>query len=266
MVDALNGHNRRRTMIILEIPVDSVESALTAAKNGANRLELCASLSEGGLTPSVGFLKMVKRELETVAMKPIPIFCMLRPRGGDDFVYSDIEMEILIHDMESLRMNGADGFVFGSRYRDTHSIQVEQCKRIIECAKGLPVTFHRVFDLMAREQMYETMEAIIGLGFQRVLTSGLRETAEMGLDVITELIAKYGHRIVIMPGGGITTKNAENILQITKCLEFHSSARSPKRSAQNSSILNHRDIDYVNADIVRGLLQVAHSISKEHHR
>lgn len=248
-------------MITLEIAVDNFESAIRAAKNGAHRLELCSALSEGGLTPSVGFLKELKTELKNLGSNTL-VFCMLRPRGGYDFQYTDREMAIIINDMELLQANGADGFVFGALNPDNSGINEEQCKRVIEQANGLPVTFHRAFDVTKEDSIPKTMEDAINVGFQRILTSGHETSAECGINEITELVEKYGDRIAIMPGGGITTENAENILRTTKCPEFHTSAR-PSAEKETSSVLNIDQTAYASGDIVKKLLCIAKNVSQK---
>ncbi|KAL9896592.1 copper homeostasis protein cutC homolog isoform 1-T1 [Glossina fuscipes fuscipes] len=205
--------------IKLEVCVDSIASAIAAAESGAARLELCSALSEGGLTPTIGILKSLKGFIA------IPIYCMLRPRSGDDFIYTDYEMQAMLTDLDMLREQGADGFVFGS-LTNTRSINVKQCQQVLEHAKGLPVTFHRAFDITDMTRMQETVRQIIELGFKRILTSGFKPSAHEGIEYIAQLIAKNHRDIIIMPGAGIRVGNLEEILTTTKCVEFHSSAKS----------------------------------------
>ncbi|XP_005185726.1 copper homeostasis protein cutC homolog [Musca domestica] len=204
--------------IKLEVCVDSIASAIAAMEGGAARIELCSALSEGGLTPSVGVLKTLKSLPLT-----IPIYCMLRPRRGNDFIYTDYEMTALLHDMELLQENGADGFVFGS-LTPSREVNVEQCQQVLEKAKSLPMTFHRAFDVTDPAKMHETTKAIIELGFQRILSSGFRQNALDGVDNLAQLIARHHRDIIIMPGAGINISNLEEILTATKCTEFHGSA------------------------------------------
>lgn len=208
------------TDIKLEVCVDSIASAIAAADGGAARIELCSALSEGGLTPSVGVLKALKDLPLT-----IPIYCMLRPRRGNDFVYTDLEMQAILYDMDLLHGLGADGFVFGSLTANKE-INAEQCQQVLERAKGLPMTFHRAFDVTNPEKMHETVDTLIELGFQRILSSGFRQSAVDGVNALAELIAKHHRDIIIMPGAGINTSNLEEILTATKCLEFHGSAKA----------------------------------------
>lgn len=215
--------------INLEVCVDSIASAIAAAEGGAARIELCSALSEGGLTPTVGVLKALKDLPLT-----IPIYCMLRPRRGHDFVYSDLEMTAILHDMELLLAEGADGFVFGS-LTDNREINVEQCQQVIEKARGLPVTFHRAFDVTDPSKMHDNVETIIGIGFKRILSSGFRQTAQGGLDFLSQLIAKHHKDITIMPGAGINVSNLEEILTATKCSEFHASAKAAADSVEETN-------------------------------
>lgn len=203
----------------MEVCVDSIESALNAANAGASRLELCSALSEGGLTPSPGLLKMVK----TAVM--IPVFVMLRPRRGGDFVYSLLEIEAVKYDAWLLKECGADGFVFGA-LTINGEVDVHVCREILEVVAPLPCTFHRAFDVCVSP--LDQIEILINLGFHRVLTSGREITAEKGVLFIRELVQRAGDRIIIVPGSGITTNNLAQILQTTQAKEFHASARTPK--------------------------------------
>ncbi|XP_049808077.1 copper homeostasis protein cutC homolog [Schistocerca nitens] len=204
----------------MEVCVDNVESAVNAAAGGASRLELCSALSEGGLTPTKGLLTIIKR------LVSIPVFVMLRPRKGSDFVFSADELEAIYTDALVLREAGADGFVFGAL---THGgdVDIAACRRVLEIASDKPVTFHRAFDVTC--EPYGALETIIDLGFSRLLTSGQASSAEKGLELIKELILRARNRIIVMPGAGITIKNLPVILNETKAREFHGSARIPKQ-------------------------------------
>uniref|UniRef100_A0A8C4GMW5 Copper homeostasis protein cutC homolog n=1 Tax=Dicentrarchus labrax TaxID=13489 RepID=A0A8C4GMW5_DICLA len=198
---------------LMEVCVDSVESAVNAERGGAGRLELCSSLLEGGLTPSLGLLQVVKQYVK------IPIYAMIRPRGGD-FLYSDQEVEVMRKDIELMKSHGADGLVLGALTEDGR-VDAELCMELLAAARPLPVTFHRAVAL----------ETLVSLGFQRVLTSGCDSTALEGLPLIKRLIDQAKGRISIMPGGGITERNLQRILEGSGAQEFHCSARSGKDSA-----------------------------------
>ncbi|XP_053969389.1 copper homeostasis protein cutC homolog [Anastrepha obliqua] len=221
--------------IKLEVCVDSIASALAAAEGGAARIELCSALTEGGLTPSPGTLKTLKELIN------IPIYCMLRPRRGNDFVYSIAEMESVLLDLEVLRAHGADGFVFGA-LTEQRTIDIEKCQRVMERAAGMPLTFHRAFDLSNPQLMHETVTTIKELGFKRLLSSGFRATAIEGSENLAQLIAKH-RDIVIMPGAGISVSNLDELLTITKCIEFHASAQAAAGAISTNGGLACMDCD-----------------------
>ena len=151
----------------MEVCVDSLESAIEAANGGAMRLELCSSLTCGGLTPSVGLLEAVKSRIKA------PVFVMLRPRGGD-FIYSKCELEIMKSDAQLLRDRGADGFVFGALLEDGR-IDSRSCEELATICKPLPMTFHRAID--ASKHPIENIPTLISIGFNRILTSGGKASA-----------------------------------------------------------------------------------------
>ncbi|XP_055695414.1 copper homeostasis protein cutC homolog [Lutzomyia longipalpis] len=210
--------------VLLEVCVDSCESARAAIAGGAERLELCSALSEGGLTPSPGLLYVVKQ-----TFRSIPAFVMLRPRRGD-FCYEEDWYQIH-HDIDLFKKEGADGFVFGA-LTPAGEIDEDLCARVIRLAGGLPVTFHRAFDLTKEVDFMKNCSKIANLGFTRLLTSGFRSSAEEGIDVIRVMNEKFGEKLTIMPGAGITEENIRKIADETKCREIHASARRPKNQEQ----------------------------------
>ncbi|CAL9687903.1 unnamed protein product [Knipowitschia caucasica] len=214
---------------LMEVCVDSVESAVNAQRGGASRLELCSSLLEGGLTPSIGLLHIVKQHVK------IPVYVMIRPRGGD-FLYSDFEVEVMKKDIELMKHNGADGLVMGALTEDGR-VDSELCLELLVAARPLPVTFHRAFDMV--NDPIIALETVVSLGFQRVLTSGCDSSALEGLPLIKRLMDQAKGRISIMPGGGITERNLQRILEGSGAQEFHCSARSSKESVmkfRNTSV------------------------------
>ncbi|XP_070801574.1 copper homeostasis protein cutC homolog isoform X1 [Pituophis catenifer annectens] len=214
---------------LMEVCVDSVESAINAERGGAGRLELCANLMEGGTTPSIGILQVVKQ------CTRIPIFVMIRPRGGD-FLYSDRETEVMKADIQFAKQYGADGLVFGALTEDGY-VDTELCTELLAAARPLPVTFHRAFDMVC--DPVTAMETLISIGFERVLTSGCDSSALEGLPLIKRLTEQAKGRIIIVPGGGITERNLQRILEGSGASEFHCSARSAKNSGmkfRNSSV------------------------------
>ncbi|OAD53259.1 Copper homeostasis protein cutC like protein [Eufriesea mexicana] len=205
----------------MEICIDSLESARNAIEGGATRLEICSLLSEGGLTPTAGFLNKIK------SFSSIPLFAMLRVRPGN-FVYTREEMEVMLQDLKVLKDYGADGFVFGALTTDDE-IDVEFCKDILSAARPLPVTFHRAFDQV--NDPVKSLQILINLGFERILTSGQRDTADEGLELIQTLIQEAQDKIIVMPGSGITKENISKIKRETGAKEFHASAKKKLMTA-----------------------------------
>jgi len=202
-------------MYRLEVCVDSVQSAVNAASGGASRLELCSNLTEGGTTPSLGMLRTVKKAVN------IPVHAMVRPRGGD-FLYSDSELEVMKEDIRLLKENGVDGVVFGVLTANG-DIDVEKTKELLELSRPLPVTFHRAFDVT--RDLDGSLDVLMDLGIERVLTSGGDGTVLEGLPVLEGLVRRGGDKILVVPGGGITERNLGRILTGCGASEFHCSAR-----------------------------------------
>jgi copper homeostasis protein len=200
--------------IILEACVDSVEAAIAAQQGGANRVELCADLLEGGCTPSAGTVQLARKRLD------IRMNVIIRPRGGD-FCYSDAEFEVMKLDVELAKKVGADGVVIGILNEDG-SVDVERTRTLKELAHPMSVTFHRAFD-MSRDP-FEAMESLIGLGVDRILTSGQEASVLEGLDLITDLVQRARDRIIIMPGGSITERNIGKIVAQSGVKEVHVAA------------------------------------------
>ncbi|KAG7158753.1 copper homeostasis protein cutC homolog [Homarus americanus] len=201
----------------LEVCVDSLDSAIAAVNGGADRLELCAALSEGGLTPSPGLLFAVRKHIS----KLVDVFCIVRPRAGP-MVYSEGEAEIILHDAATLKKAGADGLVFGA-LTVNGTIDRKLCKSFREVASDLPCTFHRAFDLL--QDPLSELETVIELGYQRILTSGGKATALEGCDTLAQLVTAARGRIVIMVGAGVKSDNVGNIISLTGVSQCHASAR-----------------------------------------
>jgi copper homeostasis protein len=205
-----------RVKRILEVCVESVEGAVAAQEGGADRVELCANLLEGGTTPSAGSIELARRSLR------IGLQVMIRPRGGD-FCYSATEFEIMKLDIETAKKAGADGVVIGI-LREDGSVDEARTRTLTELARPMNVTFHRAFD-MARDP-YEAMETLITIGVNRILTSGQESSALEGLNLISDLVRKAGDRIIIMPGGGIHERNLATIVEQSRAKELHVAALS----------------------------------------
>ena len=205
---------------MLEICIDGVASAKAAAAGGADRVELCANLPEGGTTPSAGMIREARAAFRGGLM------IIIRPRGYD-FLYSEDEMAVMLHDIRLARELGADGVVIGC-LTDEGRVDRERSARLLDAAGKLDVTFHRAFD-MARD-LPEALEDIASLGIRRVLTSGGAPDVPSGRSVIQDLVKRAGGRISIMPGGGVTEANLGEVVRATGVREVHLSARGEVRS------------------------------------
>ncbi len=197
-----------------EICVDSCDGVRAARDAGADRVELCANLLEGGTTPSLGAI----RRARTVA--GIGLHVIIRPRGGD-FFYSADEFDEMETDILAAKEEGTDGVVFWLLQSDGR-VDAERCRRLIEAARPMAVTFHRAFDMAA--DPFEALETLIDLGVERVLTSGQEESVLEGLPLITSLHRQAGERLIVMPGGGITPRNVERIVRESGVREIHFAA------------------------------------------
>ncbi|HEY1009211.1 MAG: copper homeostasis protein CutC [Daejeonella sp.] len=212
----------------LEICAGSLASVSAAADGGADRIELCDNLSEGGTTPSYGMIKTC------ISLFNIPVFPIIRPRGGD-FVYSRNEFEVMKQDVACCAESGCPGVVFGILKADG-SIDTERCEELMALAGTMQVTFHRAFDRC--NDLLQGLEDVIDLGFSRILTSGGEASAEDGIPLLAKLIKKARKRIIIMPGSGITTANLPRIIEETGAIEFHSTAKSKMTEAPVDMIQN----------------------------
>ncbi|MDL2291808.1 copper homeostasis protein CutC, partial [Bacteroides sp. OttesenSCG-928-F21] len=198
-----------------EVCANSVESCIAAQAGGAHRVELCAGISEGGTTPSYGEI-ITARELLHIKLHVI-----IRPRGGD-FVYSELEAQIMERDIELARKAGVDGVVFGCLTPEGE-IDIPLCSRLMKASEGVSVTFHRAFDECS--DPLKALEEIIALGCDRILTSGQEEVAQRGTALIKELVERSTGRIIILPGSGINETNIRQIATETGAREFHFSVR-----------------------------------------
>lgn len=204
-----------------EICANSAESCLAAQAGGANRVELCAGIPEGGTTPSYGEISVARQELIDTRLHII-----IRPRGGD-FLYSDMEIRAMLKDIDIARQLGVDGVVFGCLTADGE-IDMPVMQRLMEASKGLSVTFHRAFDVCRDPQ--KALEQIIELGCNRILTSGQQATAEQGISLLKELQVQASGRIILLAGCGVNENNIARIAQETGIREFHFSARESIKS------------------------------------
>ena len=206
--------------MILEIAANSVESAIEAQKGGAQRIELCDNLYEGGTTPSYGTIQLARKNLD------IKLHVIIRPRGSD-FVYNELEFQTMKIDIEICKNSGVDGVVIGI-LNPNGTINIAQTKELVELARPMSVTFHRAFDMTKNAET--ALEDIIKTGADRLLTSGLQNKAYDGKEQIKKLIQQANGRIIVMPGSGIRPENIEEIAITTQAFEFHSTAQSSKES------------------------------------
>jgi copper homeostasis protein len=228
----------------LEIIGFNIESCIDAQDAGANRIELCDNPSEGGTTPSYGFIKAAREKVS------VDLYVMIRPRGGD-FLYSDDEFRIMKQDIGICKQIECDGIVLGMLTPDGN-VDKQRCRQLIEHAYPLGVTFHRAFD--RTKDPLQAMEDVVEMGCERILTSGLRTKAIDGIELIKQLILRADDRIIIMPGSGV---NADNILQLaesTGAVEFHSSGSmfvDSKMSYENELMNEKTQRIVVNKEEVR---------------
>lgn len=235
---------------ILEIVVDSVESAKIAADNGADRLELCDNLSEGGITPSWAKIERVVKKVK------IPVHVLVRPRKGD-FLYSKDEFIIMKKDISSIAAIGAAGVVTGV-LTEQGEVDVLRTAHLMDAASGMDFTFHRAFDNAADH--FAALDALIELGVNRVLTSGGKPTAMEGAELIEQLINRAAGRITVMAGSGVLPHNLEHLMRVKGLNDFHSSAKTLVQSAmkyRGGATMGAADLDTefqwysVNAELVR---------------
>ncbi len=210
-------------MTRLEICTGDPQGVLAAISGGADRIELCSGLAEGGLTPSVAAIRF--------SASRIPTNVLIRPRGGD-FVYSPEELDVMAEDIRAAVEAGAAGIVVGALTPDGH-VDTGACRRLLADAQGMDNTFHRAFDRAA--DPFRALEDIIALGFKRILTSGQAATALEGAPLIAELRRHAAGRILIMAGAGVSAENAADILQLSCADELHASARTLHPSASRAA-------------------------------
>jgi copper homeostasis protein len=233
---------------LLEISLDSVDSAIAAEKGGAGRVELCGNLAEGGITPGVGLIKVVRKHIT------IPLFIMIRPRPGD-FCYSDSEFEVMNRDILRAKKSGVDGVVFGILRRDA-KIDVERMEALIRLARPMQVTFHRAFDVV--NDPVAALDNLINLGVDRLLTSGQCKSAFEGIPLISRLVSMANNRMVIMPGCGIHKDNIQIIRKKTGAAELHIGSAAHSRREESGEFQFGPQV-FVNAEKVK---ELANAVSK----
>lgn len=207
----------------LEVIGFNIESCIIAQAAGAHRIELCDNPGEGGTTPSFGFIKAAREKLQ------IELYPIIRPRGGD-FLYTDAEFEVMKADIKICKELECDGVVIGILKADG-TVDKGRCKQLLALAYPLGVTFHRAFDRV--KDSSHSLEDIIEIGCERILTSGLKPTAEAGTEIIASLVKQADDRIIIMPGSGVRSDNIIELATKTGATEFHTSARINISSRMN---------------------------------
>lgn len=208
---------------IVEICCGSYYDAKQAALGKASRIELNSALHMGGMTPTLSTLSLVKGETD------LKVVAMVRPRGAG-FCYLDEDFKVMLAECEMLVTHGADGIAFGCLKEDG-TLDIERNKRLLDIMKshGAEAVFHRAFDCCSNP--YETMEALIDMGVDRVLTSGLKPTAVEGIPLIKELQSRYGRQIEILAGSGVNATNAKRLMDETGIFQVHSSCKEWKTDA-----------------------------------
>jgi copper homeostasis protein len=202
-------------MTTFEICIDSADAAVAAEQGGADRVELCYALFDGGLTPSIGTV-----ETAVNSVSRIRVHVIVRPRPGD-FIYSPREVETMVRDVRAAVAAGAHGIVIGALTAEG-DIDIEATRRLIEAAGDASITFHRAFDMV--RDPFGALEQLVELGVHRVLTSGQESSVLEGAPLIAELVKRAGDRIVVMAGGGINERNIARILDETGVGELHFTA------------------------------------------
>lgn len=217
--------------ILLEICCGSIDDAIQSEKGGADRVEFCSALFLGGLTPSIGAIQEAKCRLK------IPVIAMVRPRGGG-FCYSEAEFATMERDAEAALDAGVEGVVFGILKEDGRIDQrrTTHIRRIIGKRQAV---FHRAFDVTPNP--FQALEQLIDLGINRVLTSGQKDSAPEGVELIARLIERAGKRIEILPGGGIRPYNMKDMVRRTRCRQIHMTAWG---KVEDRSTHAHRDVTF----------------------
>lgn len=208
---------------IIEIATTDFPTTESAVGGGADRIELCSNLAEGGTTPSYGMIRAC-REAFQVELYPI-----IRPRGGD-FLYTDHEFRIMLQDIKICKELGCEGAVIGLLNKDG-SIDIQRASRLVEAAYPLGITFHRAFDRC--RDPFEALEQLVSIGCERILTSGQQPAAPQGAELIAKLNEIAAERIIIMPGSGVRADNIKMLAEKTGCTEFHSSLKGKRESSMD---------------------------------
>ncbi len=230
-----------KSKYFIEIATSDFATTKSAVQGGADRIELCANLTEGGTTASIGTIKKCRASFNVI------LYPIIRPRGGD-FLYSTEEYEIMLEDIKICRQIGCEGVVFGLLNSDG-TIDVTRASKLINAAYPMEVTFHRAFDRC--KDPFVALEQLIEIGCERILTSGQKHTAIEGVELIATLQKQADDRIIIMPGSGVRKENIKTLADQTGCTEFHASLRNKTKSQmqlQHPEFINSEE-SYMNNSI-----------------
>ncbi len=229
--------------ILLEVCIDSIESARAAKQGGADRLEVCSSLAAGGTTPSFGLVEQCLAEVE------LPVMMMIRPHDGG-FVYSADDLRIMLADIRTAQSLGVQGVVFGALTEELR-IHKQQCAQLVDAAGPLETTFHRAFDVAA--DPLATFDDIVGLGFDRLLSSGQAATAEQGVPLLRQLRQRADASFAVLPGAGVNESNAPRIVAETGVGEVHASASVAGAGQSTRSVAFGNDRRITSAEVVQAI-------------
>ena len=244
---------------IIEIATADFATTKSAVEGGADRIELCAALTDGGTTPSQGMIKRCRNAFE------VALFPIIRPRAGD-FLYDEEEFDIMLKDVLLCKQTGCDGVVIGM-LKKNGEIDLSRTARLVEAAYPLEVSFHRAFDRC--RDPFVALEELISIGCQRILTSGQQPAAPNGVELIGQLVTAADDRIVIMPGSGVRKENIRILAEKTGAREFHSSLRGKKESGMEfkhpafASSEESYTNPYIDPEEVRALLRALDPVRME---
>lgn len=229
----------------LEICANSYQSVINAEKAGADSIELCSELSVGGVTPSYSLLKKVSENIS------IPVAVLIRPRSGN-FCYSDNEFELMKEDIKLCKRLGFNRIVSGILNTD-NSIDIQRTKEILELSKPLSFTFHRAFDCVLNPK--QSLRQLIEIGVDRILTSGLKEKAADGIDLLIELQKIAKNKLIILPGSGINIKNI-TLFKDAKFKEIHTSASKIIVQKKNNSYFENYPQTVSDVSLIKKILKI----------
>ena len=217
--------------MLIEICIDTIDSALAAENGGAHRIEVCGSLSSGGVTPSIGLIQ------QCVEQCGIPSMVMIRPHDGG-FQYTKDEIDTMSRDILAAKRLGVQGVVFGVLNQE-NCVDTQAMERLIDTARPLEVTFHRAFDVVASP--FAALDALVLLRVDRLLTSGQAITAESGTELIKQIVDRADEKMSVMAGAGISSANARGIVATTGVQELHASASVPRYDLRTQTSVRFGD-------------------------